>query len=814
MGFGNKCFAAIMMAALGAFGGLLFPEQAAARLQTAPSQPGAFTVSLPLVVDNRRMPSLLVETTVTELLRVSPAGLADAIADLINDEAASALADLGRDLRPVEDLISLGYRVRLNPQTLAIEAELPLAARNGVETSLSQSWLDPDTELLEPGDVSFGVTGAFQLSDVLDDDADPAADLGLDGFANIGGLDGLSLDWGGRFSLRDGEADFQRNRLILFHDRPEQAVRYSAGDLSPQLARDTGVLNLLGVSVELNHRDLQPTRNIRPTGDRSLLLERRSTVEVYVNGTLIDRFTAGPGPVDLRDIPLANVSNQVSILVEDELGRREVDSFALSADISLLQPGLSEGVLAVGFRRQEINSGFEYDFEAPVLGGQVSRGLTGSTTASAAIAATEGLASLNGAIAQALLGGVAQIEITASDADLTGEGWAAGLSFRGGPYWGQERYGILNLRLDYSSLDFATLNDLASENDRRWSVGGDFRINATEQTALNLGFVYQDDHAGQGRSRTVSVGMNRRLGAIQVSAAARHTHFQNRDDEFGIFITLSRRIGSRQLISSSYDSASGGTRVEYRGLRSTGLPGLSGRATLFNQGSRTDLRGQANLDTTRFGLQLNADHSPPSAGLNERTGLSVRVQSGLAYSDGVFGIGRDPGRGFVIVDRHQSLEDAVIDVSLGASNRTEARADVIGPAVVSLTSAYRPQDIRIGARNLEPGYYIGPGRYTLMPGALTGARLTVGTEAFRTAVATIWYENEPLSLQYGQLENLDTGGIQSFFTNRAGRAAFNELTPGRYRASLPNGAHFRFEVENDAPAYINLGEIDADRDDD
>ncbi len=800
-----------MMAALAVLGMGLVSQAGPAHAQTVSQRSDAFTLSLPLLADGRPAGALLVETTVTEVLALSPDALANALSGQISDEAEAELTALGSDLQPVGRVEALGYLVELNPQTLAIEVELPLSVRAAREESLSRSWLADDRDFEVAETAAFGVTGALQVSDVFNDDADPGIDLGLDGFANLGGIDGISLDWGGRFSVRNGEADFQRNRLFLFHDRPDVARRYSAGDLSPQVSRDIGVLDLLGVSMAVNHQDLQPTRNIRPTGDRSLLLERRSTVEVYVNGTLIDRFTADPGPVDLRDIPLANVSNQVSIVVEDALGRREVDSFALSADISLLEPGLSESVFAAGFRRRDNDGSFEYDFEAPVVGGQISRGLTNSTTVTANMAATPELNALGGAIAQAMFGGVAQLDVTYSHADAVGEGVAAGVNFRGGPYLGPERYGILNLRINFFGEDFATLNDFDSQADRRWSAGGDFRVNLTDRTAVSLGVLYQDDHAGLDRSSTLSLGVNRRFGEIILAASARHTDFLDREDETGIFLTLSRRIGARQLISSSYDSLSGGSRLEYRALRDSGLPTLSARASVFNQDNRTDIRGQLAASTTRFGAQLNAGHSPASQSSAERNSISIRLQSGLAYADGVFGIGRDPGRGFVMVDRHASLDGAEINVSLGSSDRTEARADILGPAVVPLTSPYRPQDIRIGARNLEPGYYIGPGRYTILPGALTGLRLTVGTDAFRTAVATIRFDGEAQALKYGEVEHIASGRVQNFFTNRAGRAAFNELIPGQYRARLPGGLEFDFLIDEDAPAYINLGEIDAER---
>jgi outer membrane usher protein FimD/PapC len=191
--------------------------------------------------------------------------------------------------------------------------------------------------------------------------------------------------------------------------------------------------------------------------------------------------------------------------------------------------------------------------------------------------------------------------------------------------------------------------------------------------------------------------------------------------------------------------------------------------------------------------------------------VALRLQSGVAMADGSWGVGRDPGRGFALIDRHASLNDAEILVSIGAGERPAARADRLGPAVVPLTAAYRPQNLRIGARNLEPGYSIGAGVYTVLPGALNGVRIEIGNAAYRTAVATLIGEDgAPAALRFGRLVNLETGAETSIFTNRTGRAAFNALSPGRYQARLQGGGVFSFQITEDAPAYVSMGVLNAE----
>src|SRR5690606_24682061 len=152
--------------------------------------------------------------------------------------------------------------------------------------------------------------------------------LVLSGFANMGGVKGLNLYFGGDVSVTGDGEGFRRDRILAFRDDPRRALRISAGDILPLQARLAGQLDMLGISFERNHQALDPLRNVRAVGRRSLVLERRSTVEVYVNGALVQSFIADPGPINIRDIPLADLSNNVSVVVEDDLGRRELEAFS------------------------------------------------------------------------------------------------------------------------------------------------------------------------------------------------------------------------------------------------------------------------------------------------------------------------------------------------------------------------------------------------------------------------------------------------------------------------------------------------------
>lgn len=772
-----------------------------------------FLVDLPLVVDGRRYPAVTVETSVSTLSRIAPDALARSIGPALDDQTRGALEARGAGLVPITDLDSLGLTLSLEPRTLTINVEISLESRAATAASLAQDWINWDETAIRPAPFAFGVTGALSVSDSVSDSSGSSADLRLDGFVNFGGLEGISVDWGGRSSLRtSGDTRFTRDRIIAFTERATNARRISAGDLAPQLGRNIGLLNLAGLAVETNYRDLQPTRNIRPTGDRSLVLDRPSTVEVYVNGALIERFAAGPGPVDLRDIPLANTSNDILIIVEDDLGRREADRFSLSANIDLLASGLTESIWTIGFARDEARSGFAYDSEQPVIGGLWRRGLSSNLTASASMALNQDYRGASGALAFPLAGGVAQTELTVSEVDGRGTGTASGIAFTGGPYWAETRRATLNFRVDHYSVDFATLNTVSAPPATRWSLGGDMRLSLTETVSMSLGAQYRDSHFGNERTRTLSASLNRRFGDILVSASARHTDSNTRNPESGLFVTVSRRFSDRQFVSASHDSLARSSRIDWRRGRGDTLPFMQARAAAIRRPESVDLRGAVDLTGARASLQLSADHQSSRVGAPDRSAYALRLQSGFAWSNGQLGIGRDPGRGFVMVDRHTSLEDAELAIALHASPAPVGRADRFGPAVIPVDAPYRPVRLRVDATGLAPGYDIGPGQYSLISGSSTGSRITVGRPAFRTAVATLSRDGEPPTLQYGLLTHLDSNATQAFFTNRTGRAAFNALLPGRYEAHLQSqpGMIYRFTIDADADAYVDLGQLEGE----
>ncbi len=785
-------------------------DQAAGGQQ--PQDNAVLAARLPVVVEGRRFQSVPVTATISEVLTISPSLLAASLQPILSDEAQQLLIGLGSEQVPVSRLGEMGYLVRLDPQTLSVAVDVSASQRVIERFSLIDIDEYPEAEQIYPSRVAAGLTGALAVTDNFEDDSDPSLQLGLFGFANFGGLRGLNVDYGGRVETRDGKTEFRRDGIVAFVDHLEHAVRYAAGDLLPAQPPLGGAVPILGLTVERNYQLLQPSRLIRPTGRRSFLLEEPATVEIYANNVLINRFAAGPGPIDLADIPVADLTNDITIVVEDALGRRELDSFSLANDVNLLGAGLDEFSVSLGVMRDINQNGFAYS-EDLAFAGYYVRGVSELLTLGGHAAATEDFQNVGGSVAFAALRGVALLEGAVSNSAQGDGGFAASAAYRGGNYLRDEANDVLTARVEYFSEDFATLSDPRSLFDDRWRAALDYRFELNENTTFLLGATYADRHRADGAERFLTAGVSRRFGRFQASLTGRvGEDFFGREDA-GVFVSLSRRFGTRTLANASYDSFSDTSRVEVARSRRLQPPDFSYRVGWQGRPGDQEAFGQASYLGSRFEADARVIGDLESVGPSRGQTATVRVQSGIAFADGNFALGRDPGRGFYMVRRHPSLSGAELQVYQGRLRSLPlASSDAFGPALAPVTSAYRPTELTVDVNGAPPGYDVGDTRFVVLPGARSGVVIEVGSDAYRWRLATLYIAGEPVDLAYGELINLDTGEREAFFTNASGRASFASLIPGEYEIRLAERAfRSRFSVLNDDAAFIDMGVINLER---
>ncbi|TPG43577.1 fimbrial biogenesis outer membrane usher protein [Sphingomonas koreensis] len=766
------------------------------------------TLSLPIVVDDAQVGTALATVTLSDIVSISVADLNTALASRISKETASAITALGNGQIKAAAIRQAGLDLHFDTASLAIVVTIP-DTRRGIQVLQTPGISFDGLAPVDPARFAFGMTGALLINKDLSG-GPTTGDLATAGFLNVGGLTGLNVLFSGDLRFGAGATAFERNGIVAFKDDPARAMRYSIGDIIPLQARLAGPVDLLGVSVERSYESIQPERNIRPVGQSGFVLQRRSTVEVYVNGVLAQTFVANPGPINLRNIPLADISNNVSVVVEDPLGRREVESFQLGNDISQLQEGISEFSASLGLLRDVNAAEFRYT-DDPVASLYFTRGLTERLTVGAHAVIAQHAQNAGFSAAMPILAGVGQIETAISHSDDRGTGAAIGVTYRGDPFGLRRLNGFLDLRVDYQTIDYNTLSSFTIGDQTKWDGLASYRIDLSSTTSAYLGGGYYEIY-GQSATYSAYVGASHRFGRLSFSASLRYEKRSTDRGGLGILGTISMPLGRHTSAYGSYDSNNNVGQVEVRKQRGIGVPDYEYSLAARYSPNQSQVTGDIGYVNSRFDASAGvAQYFQGDLASNERV-ATVRLQSGIAFVDGTFGIGRDPGNGFLMVKRHPTLRPADVNVKSAAVGEKLGVADGLGPAVVSINGPYLPQEVTLSVPSAPIGYDLGPGEYVLRPGAASGLAITAGTDAYHIAGANLYDgEGHPLALTTGVVTDLNTGAGTPFFTNSQGRAVFIRLAPGQYRVTMDSSkAVFKFVVGQHDPAFVKLPDLHAE----
>lgn len=257
--------------------------------------------------------------------------------------------------------------------------------------------------------------------------------------------------------------------LVLDDDR--RLVRVTAGDLvTPQGDLLGGATVVGGLSAGRSFA-LDPYLPLAPYPRTTVFSPTPSTLEVWVDGSLVKRQVLAPGTVDLENIPVNAGLSEIRTVLRDAFGREQsASTFALFGSTTLA-PGLVDWSAATGLRRERF--GVEsFDYGRPVAQGRLRAGLTRILTAGARLEGGDGLVSGGGSLSLAVPFGELEGALAASRSQ--GEtGGAAALAWR----TSSRRAGaVVQLRWDSGHYANVSQDALGDRPVLRGSVSGSLTI--------------------------------------------------------------------------------------------------------------------------------------------------------------------------------------------------------------------------------------------------------------------------------------------------------------------------------------------------
>ncbi len=604
------------------------------------------------------------------------------------------------------------------------------------------------------------------------------------------------------------EKGYFRGDARVVKDFERQQVRVQAGDVHPQIQGFMIGRPIGGINIARNF-SLNPYRLPYPTGTQNFVLQSRSLVKYYVNGTMIKSEYLPAGNYTAKDIPLNNGLNTIMIEATDELGQKKVFVFRSSASINLLNEGESKFDLSYGtpfmdqnysrdYRSQDGNLlsgfyqyGFNSSFSTSVYGqNQKNYSLLGSELIKATV-----IGNLGTGLAHSQVG------------DQNGTAQSLNYQFLGsGTKWYFSH--SLGLRYEHRQLGFRSGPfDSASTVQNNYS--GNYALPVAGYLTLSVGANYGDVRDNDLSDRYgVDTTLNVRLfNRHNVSFFLGRSRDENKvwNDVAYVFVTITF-ADSNDFISSFYDQKQDNTKVTYIHDNQNRLYSPKAQVIAENnprsQMTETDLLLPTQV--ADFGARLNAARDLKDQKLYGRS--SFRLNSALVFArqnnEWGIGISRPVPSSFVLFKPDKKLKGQKIALK-SSSPFTESETGPFGEITFANLLPYQYREVQLDPTLMDEGRTLKKEKYVLYPTYRSAHLIHLedkGAVMLRGFLKT--EDGKPHSLQVGHV------GDKPFFTNRSGEFFIEGLGPGNHQLRLEgfdNG--LELTIGQDDSGIKNIGTL-------
>jgi outer membrane usher protein len=751
-----------------------------------------------------------------ESVQLPAARLLDLVGPRVTDEVREALRALlaGRGALASADLAQRGIQARYNPQSLQVELTISSASRASRALHLAESYEPGRGGFVAPANYSAYVNlrGSFDYVHQGDDRGLTIPVIYVEGAARYADV---VLETEGNWQPGVRGTDYQRRGTRLVLDDANRLVRWAAGDLLTLGRGFQSAPDMAGISLYRSYNILQPQTIIRPRGDRSFRLDRRSTVEVRVNDQLIRRMELDPGAYDLRDFPFAQGANDVRLTITDDAGRTETVRFNIFLDQAQLASGLSEFGVYAGILSPLGRGGPVYSDDLAVSG-FYRRGISDRLTLGANVQAEpSGFMGGGEIVAATAIGSVAAFASGSYHKDF-GSGWASIVTFQRPFQRSNGQSDTLSFSLEARSRNFAPIDAGTPFNPFVYEVGAGYSRTLAENIYAGV-----DARFSKGRDDQADVTSIRANVGWSISPDLTFTGDARYErDTFGrhigAFLSLTYRLNRYSNLRGDYDTRFNRARITYQTYRGSGTGSYNINADLERSDGGVGATVNANYFTNR--AELGFSHFGTFEGefgpsTSQRS--SIRFGTAIGMADGTFSVGRPVYDSFAVVRAHRSLKgaDVILDPA-GAGYGSTANTGRLGTALYPSLSSYSERNIVVDAPLAPPGADLGAGAFRLMPPYRAGYLLTVGSDYAVTIVGRLLNAaGEPVKLVAGTATELarPERNPVTLFTNADGRFSAAALAPGKWRIVMldTDKSAFEIDIPKENEGIVRLGDLKA-----
>ena len=644
----------------------------------------------------------------------------------------------------------------------------------------------------------------------------------LDGVVNV---DSLVFEGQATYS---GLSNYpwQRGDVNVTKDFPSEMLRTTVGDLTlPSWGYERPVpMGGVGASTEFSTR---PNVNVTALSHHEIELKFPSTVYIYRNGMLVQTLQLREGRYDLRDIPAASGSNDITIEVVDPTGRKETINLSQYFFSGLLAPGLQQFSYDAGYPWLQDGPHRDYDTTRPTLFLSHKVGFSTALTAGAFLERDPDQAVAGAEAIFPALWGVFQVDGAASRSvtapgDRMGSAVRAFFSYTGPSHtasFGTRSYG---LGLEYHSPSFYYFGVDEEIQPFTWDAFGTYTEPISPKVSMTLGASYSlDNQAAQGESATyrVSAGLNRNFdrGTSGTVTLAYNNAPGAVEGEIAFYLNWSFPE-KQQLVRASYDSLPDRTTLSWD-QNSNSTVGTSTEHLEFDRDDtgRT-FTGEVDYLGNRGELALREDVlDQPNVGASDTVTSRSRVTAAgaLVFAGANFALSRQVQDSFVLIKPGPAQRGQVIEVNPLGNGDYFAQTDWMGNASLTPVSSYQKYRVHLGDAELSGDATLPAPYYSVVPTYKSGVLISLATGRdvvlrgrLRDAAG------KPVPRISGELVELsppsdEKAVSEAFFSNRVGLFQIENLRPGKYEFRFfdETWKNVGVEIPSKAEGLTDIGDV-------
>jgi outer membrane usher protein len=723
------------------------------------------------------IPATAQESRIIVPVTINEVAKGDMLVEVRGDDISVRVADLrqagmsGAMWNRIVNFSRLAARVHLQgDETISLRLFQPLLRYKFDEAALTLSLtVDPrlfgetafDLQVRKPADLQYSKAPSTFLNYAINSRG--VSNVGFSG--ETGTSVGGNLIYNSFFRPAGGKLIRSLSQYIV--DDTTRLRRWTFGDSVATTDTLGGSAELGGVTVSRNF-NLDPYFLRYPSYGLAGTATTPSTVDVYVNGILVQRSEVPPGPFDLRNIPVSAGSGTARVVIRDAYGNEHVQTQSFYYSTAVLGKGTSEFSYSLGALRQNFATS-SFDYGDPAFLGFHRYGLTDTLTLGGRLEATRGLVSGGGGASMRTRLG--DVEASAAVSSHDGQSGTAGSA----------TYRYLGRRVSFGgtlrtfSRDYANLNTVQQKTDLTIQRDGNAFLSLLVPhgsfTIQWNSVRYPNQPVNDHIALLTSVSVSRATFYLSVGQAnqggRRHAEYFAGVGVYGpqmttANITVSGGNGTPQQTVEVQHPLPVGTGFGYRLFSTTGGGNKTGNAIL-----------QYNAPFGQYDIGLDPYHTSSKPTIN--------ASGGFVYEKGAFQFTRAVQDSFALV-RVPGVPNVRVYLSNQLVGRTDGNGDLLVPNMLS----YYGNTVRIDDRDIPLDYDVRQIQETIAPTFRGGAYVEFPIQRVKTIAGSVVVKTSAGDVvpAFGELTVSDSLKTYTSPLGRQGELYLENIPPGTFTGTV------------------------------